>query len=90
MPKRKLNWEDSRPAYTSAIFQAYEQAEGPESKEKIVLASGLTIPEAEAVGMLPFQIIPALRKDDKVSIEECRQAMIDVGASVLLDPNQPQ
>ncbi len=40
--------------------------------------------------MLPFQIIPALRKGDPVTLEACRQAMLEEGASTLLAPNQPQ
>lgn len=75
---------------TSIILEAYAQSEGPNYRERIALASGLTVPEAEAVGMLRFQIITALRKDDAVTIEDCRQAMIDVGASTLIDPDQPQ
>ena len=82
----RLSLEDR----TSVIHEAYFRAEGPESQSRIVLASGLTVPEAESAGMLPFQIIAALRKEDSVTIEECRQAMIDVGASTLLDPQRPQ
>src|SRR5437773_9446384 len=41
---------------TGVILRAYGMAEGPEYRAKITLASGLTIPEAQAVGMLPFQI----------------------------------
>ncbi len=40
--------------------------------------------------MLPFQIIPALRKGDPVTLDQCRQAMIDEGASTLLGPDKPQ
>ena len=75
---------------TSVILDAYAQAEGADFKKKIVLASGLTVPEAESVGMLPFQIITGLRKGDPVTPEQCREAMIKVGASTLLDPNRPQ
>ncbi len=82
----RLSLEDR----TSVILEAYAQAEGPEYRTRIVLASGLTVPEAESAGMLPFQIITALRRDDSVTLEECRQAMIDVGASTLLDPQLPQ
>src|SRR6266536_4837638 len=75
---------------TAVILRAYDLAEGRGYRERIALASGLTVPEAYAAGMLPFQIIPALRRGDKVTPEECRQAMIDEGASTLLAPDKPQ
>ncbi|HEV3341237.1 MAG TPA: hypothetical protein VG125_12795 [Pirellulales bacterium] len=69
---------------TEVILRAYEQAEGRPFRERVALASGLTVPEAHAAGMLPVQIITALRRDDQVTVEECRQAMIAEGASTLL------
>lgn len=75
---------------TSVILRAYVEAEGTKYRNRIVLASGLTIPEAEAAGMLPFQIIIGLRKEDPVTQEECQRAMIEVGGSTLLDPQNPQ
>jgi hypothetical protein len=75
---------------TATILRAYELAEGAESQDRVALASGLTVPEAHAAGMLPYQIIPALRKGDPVTPEEVRQAMLDEGASQLLSPQAPQ
>ncbi|MCI0460385.1 MAG: hypothetical protein L0Z62_25815 [Gemmataceae bacterium] len=75
---------------TAVILRAYDLAEGRDYRERIALASGLTIPEAHAAGMLPFQIIPALRRDDPVTLEECRRDMIDEGASTLLGSEKPQ
>jgi hypothetical protein len=75
---------------TAVILQAYEEVEGREYRENIALASGLTFPEAYAAGMLPFQVIPAVRKSDQVTPEQCRQAMIDEGASTLLGADKPQ
>jgi len=75
---------------TAVILRAYDLAEGRDYRERIALASGLTVPEAYAAGMLPFQIIPALRRGDKVTREECCQAMIEEGASTLLAPDKPQ
>jgi hypothetical protein len=75
---------------TSVILEAYARAEGPEFRSKIMLASGLTVPEAESAGMLRFQIITALRKGDPVTLDQCREAMINVGASTLLNPDLPQ
>ena len=75
---------------TAVILRAYDLAEGDGYRDRIALASGLTVPEAYAAGMLPFQIIPALRSGDAVSPEQCRQAMIDEGASTLLAADKPQ
>lgn len=75
---------------TAVILRAYEIAEGRGSRDNIALASGLTFPEAYATAMLPFQVFPALRASDPVTPEECRQAMIDEGASTLLDADKPQ
>jgi hypothetical protein len=74
----------------AAIIQAYRMVEGAEFARRIALAGGMTFPEAHASGMLPFQVIAALRRDDPVTPDQCRQAMIDEGASTLLDPNRPQ
>lgn len=75
---------------TAIILKAYELAEGRNARDTIALASGLTVPEACAAGMLPYQIIPGLRKGDPVTAEQCRKAMIEEGASTLLGPDKPQ
>jgi hypothetical protein len=77
-------------ARTAVILRAYELAEGSGARERIALASGLTVPEAQAAGMLPYQILPALRKGDPLTSEQARQAMLDEGASALLSPDAPQ
>lgn len=83
-------WHDIPLQQRSAtILRAYEMAEGTESRDRIALASGLTVPEAHAAGMLPFQIIAALRKDDPVTFSQVRQAMLDEGGSLLLHWNRP-
>jgi hypothetical protein len=71
---------------TATILRAYEQAEGPEARARIALASGLTVPEAHVAGMLPYQIIPALRRGDPITAEQARQAMLEEGASQLANP----
>lgn len=84
-------WRDVALQERSAtILCAYEMAEGPESRDRIVLASGLTVPEAHAAGMLPFQIIAALRKGDPVAYDQVHQAMLDEGGSMLFHRNRPQ
>jgi len=72
------------------IFNAYRTAEGETYANRIGPASGLTIPEAYASGMLPFQIVTGMRRGDSVTFDQCRRAMIEQGASTLLDPAWPQ
>jgi hypothetical protein len=72
------------------ILRAYEKAEGKEVRDRIALAVGLTIPEAVEAGMLPFQVIPLLRKGDLVTAEDCYQAMLDEGASHMLPGGKPE
>jgi hypothetical protein len=84
-------WEDySLDQRTDIILRAYEKAEGTAYRDRIALASGLTAPEAHAAGMLPVQIIPALRREDKVTIDDCRKAMIEEGASTLFGNDRLQ
>jgi hypothetical protein len=75
---------------TATILRAYEHAEGRQYRDRIALASGLTVPEAHAAGMLPYQVIAAVRRGDPVTLDQCRQAMIDEGASVLFGEDSPQ
>ena len=72
------------------ILQAYEEIEGKAFRERIVLAIGLTVPEAAESGLLPYRISTALRRGDSVTAEQCREAMIAQGASVLLDSEKPR
>jgi hypothetical protein len=75
---------------TATILRAYEQAEGREYRDRIALASGLTMPEAQAAGMLPYRIIPAVRSGDPVTVDQCRKALIEEGASTLFEADDPQ
>ena len=68
---------------TNVIHAAIEQADGKEYRAQVALASGVTVPEATAAGMLPYQLIPALRRSDRATADECRDAMIAEGASRL-------
>ncbi|MCA9207237.1 MAG: hypothetical protein KDA55_02730 [Planctomycetales bacterium] len=72
------------------ILQAYEDAEGKAFRDRVMLAIGLTTPEARDAGLLPVQVTAAVRSSDPVSVEDCQQAMIDVGASTLESPKFPQ
>src|SRR4051812_20027458 len=42
------------PQRSATILRAYELAEGAETRDRVALASGLTVPEAHAAGMLPY------------------------------------
>lgn len=74
----------------SAILQAYEEVEGRSFRDRIALALGLTVPEAREAGILPFRIRTALRPGDAVTAEQCRDALIAQGASILEHPKDPQ
>ncbi|HUY89769.1 MAG TPA: hypothetical protein VMV10_13630 [Pirellulales bacterium] len=75
---------------SNTILQAYEDVEGRGFRERIVLATAFTFPEAYEVGMLPYQVLPLVRKDDPVSVEKCVEAMVEEGASLLFAPDEPQ
>jgi hypothetical protein len=78
-------WADASLEDRSAvILKAYELAEGETARDKIALASGLTVPEAAAAGLLPFQVIPGLRESDSITREQVEAAMVELGASKLL------
>ncbi len=84
-------WEDVPIAERVAIIlQAYQEAEGDDSRRRVALAMGYTPPEAYESGMLPYQVAPLVRKADLVTIDECAGAMLAEGASVLFDPKKPQ
>jgi hypothetical protein len=74
----------------ATILQAYEQVEGASFRDRIALAIGLTTPEAYESGLLPYRITTALREGDPVTPEQCRQALLEQGASILFDPDEPQ
>ena len=75
---------------TNIILSAIERSDGKDYRAKVALASGLTIPEGVAAGMLPYQIIVARRKGDKATLEQCWDAMLAEGASRLFGSNVPQ
>ncbi len=82
------DWKDlSLEERTNIIVSAIEKSDGKDYRAKVALASGLTVPEGVAAGMLPYQIMTAHRKGDKVTPEQCREAMLAEGASELFGPN---
>jgi hypothetical protein len=70
---------------SATILRAYELAEGSPYAERIALASGLTVPEAHAAGMLPFEIIAAIRPGDPLTRAQARQALLDEGGTLYND-----
>src|SRR5438270_8398205 len=64
---------------SATILRAYELAEGPAYRDRVALASGLSVPEAHAAGLLPYEILAALRKSDPLTEEQARQAMREEG-----------
>jgi hypothetical protein len=72
---------------TNIILSAVEKSDGKDYRARVALASGLTVPEGVAAGMLPYQIITARRKGDGVTLEQCRAAMLAEGASQWFGPN---
>ncbi len=68
---------------TDTILAALEESDGKDYCEKLTLVSGLTIPEAFAAGMLPYEILTAHRKSDPVTLDQCRDAALAEGASKL-------
>lgn len=87
-------WDDWRrlslPERSATILKAYELAEGPETRDRIALASGLTVPEAHEAGLLPYEVIAAVRKGDPIQRHEVPNALRREGASLLFHPTWPR
>jgi len=84
-------WEGCpRELRADIIVDAYEKTLGAEYREKISLALGVTVPEAVAMGLLPYGVRPARRLAPvQPSEEEYRRAMVDAGASTLSGARWP-
>lgn len=75
---------------TPTILEAYEEVEGRAFRDRIMVALGLTVPEADEGGFLPFAITTAWRQTDPVTLAQCQDAMRQEGASTLNDPGRPE
>jgi hypothetical protein len=84
-------WEECpRELRADIILDAYEKSLGVGYREKISLALGVTVPEAVAIGLLPYAVRPALRlAPAQPSQEEYRRAMVEAGASTLSGARWP-
>lgn len=72
------------------IEEAYQVADGIGRSARPALVMGFTFPEAYEAGQLPFQVVPVLRKDDRVTLQQCEKAMLADGASLLFVAERPQ
>jgi hypothetical protein len=83
-------WEGCPREQRTAIIQAaYEQALGEEYHDKISLAIGITVPEAVAMGMLPYWVSPMGRTREALSQKEL-QAIIEAGGSTMSTSRMPE
>jgi hypothetical protein len=78
--------EDER---TNIILQAYESANLGDV-DRIAVALGLTFPEADAEGVLRYEVVPGIRRHNPIPVEQCFDAMRSLGASTLRDSRRPQ
>lgn len=74
----------------ATIEEAYRIADGKVPSSRASLVMGLTFPEAYEAGVLAFQVVSVLRKNDPVTREQCEAAMRAEGASLLFVPERPQ
>lgn len=74
----------------ATILQAYEQVMGKEFRNRITLATGVTVPEAGDLELLPFEVIPALRNGNAGVVDKYHQVMLTEGASILRNPDRPE
>ncbi len=72
------------------VLEAYERAFLNDPRPQITLVLGLTVPEAIAIGLLPFKIVAARERAGMSLTPEYRQALLDAGATMRLGGNDPQ
>jgi hypothetical protein len=84
-------WDECpRDARSGIILEAYENTYGKEFRRQITLALGVTVAEAAGMGLLPFKVMPARRRDGQPSREESKRAMFESGASTIPGEAGPQ
>lgn len=71
------------------ILDAYEEAFGIEHRDRILVALGLTVPEAIERGLLPFSVQPGIPTNGAAWSDDIRRALTEDGASILRDPSHP-
>ena len=72
-------WEECpRELRAGIIIDAYKEARGEEVRQQITLALGVTVPEAVAIGLLPFHVRCVSRLIDKlVPKKEFRKTLVN-------------
>lgn len=63
----------------AVIMKAYEKA-APDRVNDITIAMGVTTEEAIDLGLLPFEVVPTIRKSDDFTEEQQKMLMKDEGA----------
>jgi len=84
-------WDECpRDARSGIVLEAYENICGREFRRQITLALGVTVAEATAMGLLPFKVLPARRKDEHPANAEYERAMRESGATAIPGEAGPQ
>jgi hypothetical protein len=65
------------------ILDSYAAAHGEDTRRKITLAIGVTVEEAVDLGLLPFKVLSARRRDESPSPEAYRKAMTEAGGVII-------
>lgn len=80
-------WKDIPDEQRAAVIDAaYTQAEGPQAAAEITIADGVTPREALALGLLPFKVLPARKKNDPLGLEAYQAALAREARQTLLGP----
>ena len=84
-------WEECpREARSTIILNAYKRFFDKETFQQIRLVLGTTVPEAVALGLLPFGVEPARRKTGDPTQEAYCRTMVAAGASKVPGTELPQ
>ncbi len=84
-------WEECpREARSTIILDAYKRFFDKETFQQITLTLGTTVPEAVALGLLPFGIEPARSRAGDATQKEYCDAMTEAGASSVPGLDMPQ
>jgi hypothetical protein len=62
------------------IIRAYDEA-AADRADRITIAMGVTTEEAIELGLLPFEVVPVIRKEDNIDAETVRELMREEGAT---------
>jgi hypothetical protein len=83
-------WEECpREQRTDIILDAYLSL-GAEWRSKITLALGITPAEAVSLGLLPFQVVPTSRNQDRYTAEEYQKAMAKLDVPRVVSNGAPE